>query len=463
MYNPDELVFDTEIQSNVKITYGIEDIPRPWWKVLYFALQITLVDFTPFIWASLFVTLAGLDGSSVLPIMISACFFCMGFCTLLQVTIGNRLPIVQGPSSALAASMGPAAGIYGLPAVWGAVLIGGIVEGVLGLSRQMSKIRKFMPPVVIGSVVTSIGFVAARIAVQWTFSNQTPKYLILAAIAFIVALVLKFKAKGLLSQGFILISVILVGVIGGSAVGAFNWDAVKAAPWFALPKLFPLKDLAGQSGAHIEFLPMAFLAVFAGFMGSMFESVGDYAATCSACKVPYKVKHIDRGIMAEGFGCSLTSLFGGLPCTSYTQNIGIISATGVCSRIVTVVAAGLFVLYSVCPKLAYILSGIPRPVIGAVFLISASTMMFSGIDTIISDKRTLKNTIIAGTTLGVAVMLPYHCASTYSAWAASLPSFLNMLVTSPTFLAVVVGIVMNLLLNHVLKGNNDGDSADAEV
>ena len=220
MYNPDELVFETEIKSNVKITYGIEDIPKPWWKTLYFALQITLVDFTPFIWASLFVTLAGLDGGTVLPIMISACFFCMGFCTLLQVTIGNRLPIVQGPSSALAASMGPAAGIYGLPAVWGAVLIGGIVEGALGLSRLM--IRKFMPPVVIGSVVTSIGFVAARIAVQWTFSNQTPKYMILAAVAFIVALVLKFKGKGLLSQGFILITVILVGVIGGSITEGYS-------------------------------------------------------------------------------------------------------------------------------------------------------------------------------------------------------------------------------------------------
>ena len=193
MYNPEEPVFESEVKSNVQIAYGIEDVPKPWWKTLYFALQITLVDFTPFIWASMFVSLAGITNASVLPTMISACFFCMGFCTFLQVTIGNRLPIVQGPSSALAAAMGPAASVYGLPAVWGAVIVGGIVEGLLGLTRIMSKIRKFLPPVVIGSVVTSIGFVAARIAIQWTLSNQTPKYMVLAAIAFVLALILKFK------------------------------------------------------------------------------------------------------------------------------------------------------------------------------------------------------------------------------------------------------------------------------
>lgn len=57
----------------------------------------------------------------------------------------------------------------------------------------------------------------------------------------------------------------------------------------------------------IEFLPLAFIGVFAGFIGSMFESVGDYAATCSACNEKFHVKHIDRGIMAEGFGCAATA------------------------------------------------------------------------------------------------------------------------------------------------------------
>ena len=162
--------------------------------------------------------------------------------------------------------------------------------------------------------------------------------------------------------------------------------------------------------------------------------------------------------MAEGLGCVVSAFFGGLPCTSYTQNIGIVSATGVCSRIVTQVAALLFLAYGLCPKLAYILAGIPRPVIGAVFLITTATIIFSDVDSIITDKRTLRNTMVAGITLATSIMLPYHCASTYSAWANELPAFLNMLCTSPVFIAVIPGMVLNILLNHLIPGTSEKSS-----
>ena len=155
--------------------------------------------------------------------------------------------------------------------------------------------------------------------------------------------------------------------------------------------------------------------------------------------------------MASGLGCMITALFGGLPCTSYTQNIGIVAATGVASRRVTQVAGVMFLLYGLCPKLAYVLAGIPKPIIGAVFLISAASIMFSGIDSIVSSPRTLKNTFIAGITLSMAVMLPYHCSSTYADWANSLSPFMNMLCTSPVFIAVICGVTLNILLNIVLK------------
>lgn len=454
MYQPEQAVFDQKLESNIELAYGIEDVPKPWWKVLYYALQITMVDFTPFIWSGMFISLAGLDPATALPIMTSACFIVMGISTLIQTTIGNRLPIVQGPSAALTSSMGSVAATYGLPAVWGSVIVGGVLEGLLGGTRLMSKIRKFLPPVVIGTIVASIGFVAARIAIQWTFAARDAKSLILALVAFLVALLLKFCGKGILSSGFILVTVVLVGVIGGSILGIFNWEAVHNASWFALPKILPFKEMTAGS-SPIAFVGAAIIGGFSGYIGSAFESVGDYAATCAACDEVYKIKHIDRGIMAEGIGCAISAFFGGLPCTSYTQNIGIISATGVCSRVVTQVAALLFLAYGLCPKLAYILAGIPRPVIGAVFLITTATIIFSGVDTIISDKRTLRNTLIAGITLATSIMLPYHCASTYSEWAKSLPAFVNMLCTSPVFIAVIMGMVLNLFLNHVLKDKNE--------
>lgn len=350
--------------------------------------------------------------------MIASCFFCMGICTLLQTTIGNRLPLVQGPSSALVSSMGSVTAAYGMPAMWGAVIIGGLIEGVVGAARLMSKIRKLIPPVVVGSVVAAIGFVAAKLAVSWAFSSSDPLLLGMALGSFVLCLIFKFKGKGLLSQGFILITVLLVGVGNGTAV------AVVGA---------------------------AVLGGFTGYIGSMFESVGDYAALCATCGETYRVKHIDKGIMAEGFGCAICALFGSLPTTSYTQNIGIVAATGVASRRVTQVAAVLFLLYGLSPKLAALLAAIPRPIVGGVFLVSAAMIMFSGIEVIQSSEHNQRNTLVAGTTIGMSVMLPLFCSTTGAEWAASLPKFLNLLVTSNVFIAVVCGIVLNLLLNVLLK------------
>lgn len=98
--------------------------------------------------------------------------------------------------------------------------------------------------------------------------------------------------------------------------------------------------MEGQPSGAITIIAAAVIGGFSGYMGAIFESVGDYAATCAACDEVYRVKHIDKGIMASGLGCMITALFGGLPCTSYTQNIGIVAATGVASRRVTQFAGG---------------------------------------------------------------------------------------------------------------------------
>ena len=451
MYDPEQPIYDEEVVSSIKVHIGIDEHPKSWLHTIYYALQITLVDFTPFIWSASYVAIAGLP-ETVIPVMITACFIAMGIGTLMQTTIGNRLPIVQGPSGALVASMGNVTKFYGMPAMWGSVIVGGLIEALIGATRVMSRIRKFLPPTVLGAVVASIGFVAAKLAITWTFSRPEPAFLILALIAFLLALFLKFKCKGVLSQGFMLLSVVAVGVIGGSVLKVMDWQSVADAPWIALPKLFPFKDFEGVgNGQAIAVIGAAVLGGFTGYIGSMFESIGDYAATSAACNVTFKVKHIDRGIMSEGLACAIGGLFGALPTTSYSQNIGVVAATGVASRRVTRVAAVFFLLYGLCPKLGTFLAAIPRPVIGAVFLITASMIMFSGLDLIASAERTQRNTMIAGTTLGASVMIPYFVTTGGAAWAKTLPAFLNMFVNSNIFIAVVFGVVLNLLLNHLFK------------
>lgn len=459
-YNPEQPVFETQVKSSIKLLYGIEDRPKTWWESLFYAWQVTLVDFTPFIWAGAFVSIAGLP-DTIIPTMISACFLAMGIGTLIQTTIGNRLPIVQGPSSSVLTAMGGVTAIYGFPAMWGAVIVGGLLEAILGFSRIVGKIRRFIPPVVTGSVVATIGFVAARIAVGWIFQTGKPVHLVLALLAFLLALVLKFKGKGIWSQGFILISVVVVGVGLATLLGEYDWAKVAAEPWIALPKLFPFKGFDGTDKA-VVFITAAIIGGFTGYIGSIFESVGDYAATCAVSGEIYRVKHIDRGIAAEGLGCIASGFIGALPVTSYTQNIGIIAATGIASRFITQIAAVMFLLYGLSPKLAMALACIPRSVVGGVFAISASLIMFSGIEVIISEAQSFENNLVAGTAIGAGVMVPYFSATTGAQWVSTLSNFGRMFMTNNVFIAVTVGVIMNLICNHWLKKKKDDKNRNVE-
>lgn len=456
-YNPEQPVFEKQIKTTIKPTLGINERPKSLWETLFYAWQVTLVDFTPFIWAGAFVAIAGLP-DSVVPIMIRTCFLAMGIGTLIQTNFGNKLPIVQGPSASVLTAMGNVTAVFGFPAMWGAVLVGGLIEMIVGASKMVGKIRKYIPPVVTGSVVTAIGFVAAKISIIWIFGSGRLISIILALVAFILALTLKFKFKGLLSRGFILISTLIIGVILSTVLGEYDWAKVAEAPWFAMPSLFPFRSF-DVSARPFTLVGVAILGGITGYIGSMFESIGDYAATCAVCGETYKVKHIDRGIAAEGAGCIFSGLVGALPVTSYTQNIGIIAATGIASRFVIQISAVMFIFYGLSPKLAMMLACIPRSVIGGVFAISASLIMFSGIDVVISEKRDIANNIIAGTTIGAAIMVPFFAATNGAKWVSSLSSFGQMYMKSNVFIAVTVGIFMNLLIHHVFKVGENKESS----
>ena len=454
-YDPEALVFEKTESAGIKPHIRIDERPKSIWQTVLYALQVTVVDFTPFIWVAMFVSISGLP-DTVLPIMISTSFLAMGGGTLIQTIWGNRLPIVQGPSTSVLTAMGTVTASFGFSAMWGAVIVGGILEFFLGISRLVGAIRKFIPPVVTGSVVAAIGFVATKIAVTWIFTNPNALNLSLALLGFLVALVLKFKGKGVLSHGFILFATVIVGVVLASAVGAFDWERVHAAPWFSIPKLFPFKDMADYGPKPLTIGLAAVIGGFVGYIGSILESVGDYAATAAVIDEDYKVKHINRGIAAEGAGCVAAGVLGGLPLTSYTQNAGVIAATGIASRFVTQIAAVFFLLYGLSPKLAVLLSAIPRSVLGGVFLITANLIMFSGIDMILSETRSLKNNMIAGITLGTSVMVPFYAETGGAAFVATLGPFMRMFMGSNIFIAVFVGIFMNILLTYVLKvGNNN--------
>ncbi|MFQ5584978.1 MAG: solute carrier family 23 protein, partial [Calditrichia bacterium] len=185
------------------------------------------------------------------------------------------------------------------------------------------------------------------------------------------------------------------------------------------------------------------------------ESLGDYAATCAVADEKYTVTHMNRGILAEGLGSMLAAVFGGLPCTSYTQNIGIIATTRVASRFVVQIAAVILILYGLCPKFGALLIAMPRSVLGGVFIIVCGMILMSGIKLLNSAPQTTANFLLAGTTLICAIGVPVYAKFVLgTAWLNQLPAILKMLVTNTVVLAVLLSVGLNLGLNIILK--NEG-------
>lgn len=439
-----------EISGLPRPRYGIDDRPASWWESLLYGWQHTLVDISPFVLPLAVAGALGLPGEEAAR-LINACLLAMGIATLIQTTVGNRLPIIQGPSATLTGTLAPLGAHLGAPAMWGGVLVGGLLETAVGLARLPGLLRRFFPPAVSGVVIISIGFALGGLAVRLTVGDGRPLNFGLAALVVgLIALlqtVFRRLGGGIVGRGAIFLSIWVVGIGLGSLLGEVDWSLVAAKPWLGLPRLFPY----GGPGFGWELSTAAVLGVAVGYLGSIVESLGDYAATCHVAGERYETRHMNRGIAAEGAGSVLAACIGAIPVTSYTQNIGIIAATGVASRFVVRIAAGVLLLYGLCPKFGALLVALPRSVLGGVFVVVCGMIVLSGIQLLAKAEPTPANSLLAGVTLITALGVPTYVRSSLGAeWLDELPALLGLLLTNPVVLAVVLAVTLNLVLNVVL-------------
>ncbi len=444
-----------EVPAVREPVYRIDQRPGTWWESVLYGWQHTLVDISPFV---LPLAVAGAVGMAAAEKaqFINSCLLAMGLATLIQTTFGNRLPIIQGPSATLTGTLAPIGGALGAPAMWGGAFVGAILESLVGASKILGQLRRLFPAAVSGVVIVAIGLALGQFAVRLAIGDGRPLNFAFAtlviAMIFVLQIALRGVAGGLLARGAIFLSIWVVGLLGGSLLGEVDWSLVAATPWLGLPRLFPY----GGPGFGWEFTAAAILGVAVGYFGSMVESLGDYAATCAVAGETYRVRHMNRGIFAEGIGSLLSTCLGAIPCTSYTQNVGIIAATGVASRFVVRIAAVILVLYGLCPKFGALLVAMPRPVLGGVFVLVCGMIATSGVRLLAAAKPTTANSFVVGTTLVAAVAVPiYTRYALGEAWLDQLPALARLLLTNTVVLAVVLGVGLNLLLNIVLGGSEE--------
>ena len=347
-----------------------------------------------------------------------------GVVTLIQLfsigPVGGKVPIIMGTSSgfigvfnSVAATMGGGVLAYG--AIMGASIIGGLFETVLGFF--LKPLRRFFPAVVTGTVVLSIGLSLISVGINsFGGGNNAADFgsmenLLLALFVLVVILFFKHWTKGFLSSSSILfgiiagyIAAIIMGLVlprtGITADGVeytkawvLNWDKVKDASWFAIPQLMPVKPV---------FDVRAILPVLIMFIVTAVETVGDISGVMEGGLGREATdKELSGGVMCDGLGSSLAAVFGVLPNTSFSQNVGLVAMTKVVNRFALATGAIFLILCGLCPKLAALVSIMPQSVLGGAAVMMFSSIVFSGIQLITKNPMNSRNLSIVSVALGV--------------------------------------------------------------
>ena len=347
-----------------------------------------------------------------------------GIVTLVQLfsigPVGGNVPIIMGTSSgfigvfkSVAATMGGGVLAYG--AIMGASIIGGLFETVLGFF--LKPLRKFFPPVVTGTVVMSIGLSLISVGINSFGGGNTAmdfgsmENLLLAILVLVMILLFKHGTKGFLSSSSILLGIVcgyaaafVMGLIllttGVTADGVeytkawvLNWDKVASADWFALPQLMPVKPV---------FDLRAILPVLIMFVVTAVETVGDISGVMEGgLSREATDRELSGGVMCDGLGSSFAALFGVLPNTSFSQNVGLVAITKVVNRGALAVGAIFLILCGLCPKLGALVSIMPQSVLGGAAVMMFSSIVISGIQLITKEPLTGRNLSIVAVALGV--------------------------------------------------------------
>lgn len=388
-----------------------------------------------------------------------------GIVTLIQLfaigPIGGKVPIIMGTSSGFIGVFSSVAnimggGILGYGAIMGASIIGGLMETALG--AFLKPLRRFFPSVVTGTVVLSIGLSLISVGINsFGGGNSASDFgsaenLLLACLVLVVILFFKHWTKGVLSSSSILIGII-VGYIAAIIMGCvlpntgvtadgveytkswvLNWDKVAEASWFAVPKIMPVKPV---------FDARAIVPVLIMFVVTAVETIGDISGVIEGGMDREATdKELSGGVMCDGLGSTLAALFGVLPNTSFSQNVGLVAMTKVVNRIALASGAVFLILCGLIPKLGALISIMPQSVLGGAAVMMFSSIIVSGIQLITKEPLTPRRLTIVSVALGVGYGMGANTAV-----LAQMPETIQLVFGGSGIVpAAIVAIILNVIL-----------------
>ena len=437
-------------------------------------------------------------------LLISADLFCCGLVTLIQsfgVTqwFGVRLPVMMGVTFAAVGPMLAIAGTHpgtdGARAMFGAVMGAGVVAMLL--APVMSRMLKYFPPVVTGSIIAIIGISLMRVGVGWALGGpahlaqsvdvpklasmvdkarfdasvlgaqmaanpavsapalklsgpmpmlDNPGYgaldnLAIAAFVLVVILLITKYARGFLANVAVLLGLV-AGCILAASLGKMSFAKVGSAPWF---------DWVVPFGFGVPtFDPWLILTMSLVMVVVMIESTGMFLALSDMTEKPLSRDELTAGLRTDGLGTLLGGIFNTFPYTSFSQNVGLVGVTGVRSRFVCVAAGVIMVLLGLLPKMATLVEAVPQFVLGGAGLVMFGMVAATGIRILhgVDFRNQRHNLYIVAIALGFG-LLPLVAPR----WAQQMPKELHPLLESGILLTAISAVLLNVFFNGATSDN----------
>ena len=369
-----------------------------------------------------------------LGMLLQNAMFAAGIATMIQLyplwKIGSRLPVVMGVSFTFVTVLSTISANYGYPAVIGAVLIGGLFEGTLGLFVKYW--RKIISPIVAASVVTAIGFSLFTVGARSFGGGYATDFgsmsnLLLGLITLATCLLWNMFAKGYLKQLSVLAGLI-VGYIVAIFMGKVDLSMIMSGGIVALPHLLPIKP---------EFHAGAIMSACIIFLVSAAETIGDTSALVAG--------GLGREITGEEIsGSFISGLFGCPPVTSFSQNVGLVAMTKVVNRFTIMTGAVAMILAGLFPPIGNFFASLPQSVLGGCTIMMFGTILTSGMQMIANCGFTQRNITIVAMALSIGI--GFTTTSESGIWAEFSPVVQSVFSANVVAVVFVVAIIMNLIL-----------------
>lgn len=377
-----------------------------------------------------------------LGMLLQNAMFAAGIATMIQLyplwKIGSRLPVVMGVSFTFVTVLSTISANYGYPAVIGAVLIGGLFEGTLGLFAKYW--RKIISPIVAASVVTAIGFSLFTVGARSFGGGYATDFgsvsnLLLGLITLATCLLWNMFAKGYLKQLSVLAGLI-VGYIVAIFMGKVDLSMIMSGGIVALPHLLPIKP---------EFHAGAIMSACIIFLVSAAETIGDTSAlVAGGLGREITGEEISGSLACDGYGSFISGLFGCPPVTSFSQNVGLIAMTKVVNRFTIMTGAVAMILAGLFPPIGNFFASLPQSVLGGCTIMMFGTILTSGMQMIANCGFTQRNITIVAMALSIGI--GFITTSESGIWAEFSPVVQSVFSANVVAVVFVVAIIMNLIL-----------------